>query len=178
MARMFDDPLLGFARAGTLFCMFVVAAGAVISLLGVPFTLIAPPLVGEALAEHLPGKMTPSTFYAIAGLLALVTALLAVVYLFLRHMLRIIDTVAQGDPFIPVNADRLRSMAWLMLAIQIIALAVGALADFIEQSVEGEVHSLSFEFDLNSWALVLLLLILARVFRRGAEMRDDLEGTV
>jgi hypothetical protein len=178
MARMFDDPLLGIARALILLCMFLVGAGVALCLLGIPVALIGPDLLMDALAEELSAPPSRATLWAAAGLLALTAALLALLVLFLRHMKRIIDTVAEGDPFIPANAERLRSMAWLMLGIQLIALPVGALESYIQQSLEGEADSLSFEFDLNSLALILVLFILARVFRRGAEMRDDLEGTV
>jgi hypothetical protein len=178
MARMFDDPLLGIARALILVCIFLVGAGVALCLLGIPVALIAPDFLMEALAEELSAPPPRATFWAAAGLLALTAALLALLVLFLRHMKRIIDTVAEGDPFIPANAERLRGMAWLMLGIQLIALPVGALESYIQQSLEGEADSLSFEFDLNSLALILVLFILARVFRRGAEMRDDLEGTV
>jgi hypothetical protein len=178
MTRMFDDPLLGSARALILVCMVVVGAGVALCLIGIPVTLLGPDTLVEALAEEVQRVPSSSTFRAIAGLLALTAALLALLFLFLRHMKRIIDTVAEGDPFIPANAERLRGMAWLMLGVQILALPVGALEGFIQQSLEGEADSLSFEFDLNSLALVLVLFILARVFRRGAQMRDDLEGTV
>jgi len=178
MARMFDDPLLGVARALILVCMVFVGAGVVLCLLGVPLALIGPDLLTEAWAEEASAPPSSATLGAMAGMLALTAALLALLFLFLREMKRIIDTVAEGDPFIPANAERLRGMAWLMLGIQLLALPIGALESFIGQSLEGEADSLSFDFDLNSLALILVLFILARVFRRGAQMRDDLEGTV
>ena len=178
MTRMFNDPLLGTARVLILIAMAGVGAGAVLCLLGIPLTLFGRTALLQAIMEELPDTPASSTVWAIVGLLVLTTALLALVFLFLRQMKRIIDTVAEGDPFIPGNADRLRSMAWLMLGVQVLAIAVGTLGDYIEQAVKGELQSLSFEFDVNSLALILVLFILARVFRRGADMRDELEGTV
>jgi len=175
---MFDDPLLGIARALILVCMAAVGAGAVVCLIGIPLILFGRTALLQAIMEKLPDVPPSSTIWAIAGLLVLIIALLTLLFLFLRHMKRIIDTVADGDPFIPANADRLRAMAWLMLGVQILGISVGTLGGIVDQIVEGEAESLSFEFDINSLALILVLFILARVFRRGAEMRDELEGTV
>jgi hypothetical protein len=50
----------------------------------------------------------------------------------------------------------------------------------IEVPVGGDINGFDIGFGLSpaGVAFVLLLFILARVFRQGAAMRDDLEGTV
>ena len=57
------------------------------------------------------------------------------------------------------NAARLQTTAWALLGLELLHLAVGAVA-------------------AAGWLAVLLLFVLARVFDHGTRMRDDLEGTV
>jgi Protein of unknown function (DUF2975) len=91
-------------------------------------------------------------------------------------LIAIIDTVKVGSPFIIENAKRLREMGWLVLASEALALLGMPLSVWLEQSLgEGD-----YKFTLSFDAIItaLLLFILARVFQQGAQMRDELEGTV
>lgn len=114
--------------------------------------------------------------YAMHGaqLLIALTAILG--FLFIRHLRRIIDTVAQGDPFIPLNAVRLRTMGWIAVTVQLVAIPAGALAGWI--SYKGHVRYVDIGISFGGIVLALILFVLARVFGKGAEMRDELEGTV
>ena len=103
-----------------------------------------------------------------------VTAVLGL--LFIRLLRRIIDSVAQGDPFIPENAVRLSQMGWLSVAVQLIAIPAGALSGWIAYT--GHLRYIDVGFSVGGVVLALILFILARVFRQGAQMRADLEGTV
>ena len=112
--------------------------------------------------------------------LALLAILLSIglLYDFVTRLAQVIDTVAKGDPFIMANAVRLTRMAWLALGVQIASTVASLLGNWAEQSMpEGTIE---FESDLsfNGIVLVLVLFILARVFREGARMREELEGTV
>ena len=100
-------------------------------------------------------------------------------FFFFRHLRRIVDSVSEGDPFVPINADRLRAMAWISLAIQAALLATVPLIYWFDALPhKPNVHHNSDGISFGSLILALLLFILARVFRRGTEMRDELEGTV
>lgn len=95
-----------------------------------------------------------------------------VILIRLVHMLR--DAQA-GAAFTLINAQRLATIAWALLAINVIDLAFGQLS--IWASAEsGEYFGWSLSF--TGWLAVPLLLVLSRLFREGAAMRDDLEGTV
>ena len=109
----------------------------------------------------------------IAGL-GLVT--IPINYFILRRLLSIVETVSDGDPFVAVNADRLRTIAWSLLALQIL----GIIIDTIGKSLSTPDHPVDLDagFSVNGWLAVLLTFVLARVFAEGARMRDDLEGTV
>jgi hypothetical protein len=100
-------------------------------------------------------------------------------FFFLRHLRRIVDSVSAGDPFVPINAERLRHMAWLAVAVQAVLLVVTPLAMWFDALPHRQnVHYNSDGISFGALVLALLLFVLARVFRRGAEMRDELEGTV
>jgi hypothetical protein len=127
------------------------------------------------LAEH---SFDEAAVSRIALLMLLVAGVLGLSFFFIRHLGRIVDSVADGDPFLPVNADRLRSMGWLALAIQVLVIpATGLLVWFDAFPQKANVHYV----DNNSFGglvIAILLFVLARVFRVGAAMREELEGTV
>jgi hypothetical protein len=94
----------------------------------------------------------------------------------LRQLLAIVDTVRDGDPFVPGNARRLQVIAWWVLAGEGLRLLVAAIA--WGASSPAQALDVGVGFSLAPWLAVLLLFVLARVFAAGARMRDDLEGTV
>ena len=68
------------------------------------------------------------------------------------------------------------AIAWLLLALQLLSILVGVIANAISTPAH-PVH-VDAGFSVNGWLAVLLTFILARVFSAGALMREDLEGTV
>jgi hypothetical protein len=97
-------------------------------------------------------------------------------YLVLKRLLAIVQTVRAGDPFVAANASRLQAIAWLLLALNLLSMVIGAIANAISTPA----HPLHIDagFSINGWLAVLLTFLLARVFAEGALMREDLEGTV
>lgn len=93
----------------------------------------------------------------------------------LRRLLEMIDTVRAGDPFVARNAERLQAIAWAMLGQQILGLLVSLIAE-VTSAKEHGLHVGAFS--TGGWLAVILLFVLARVFAEGADMRDDLAGTV
>ncbi len=93
----------------------------------------------------------------------------------LRRLLAIVHTVREGDPFVAKNAERLHTIAWLVLGEQLLQLAVGIAG----RAVSPPAHPLHLgAVSPGGWLAVVLLFVLAGVFAEGARMRDDLEGTV
>ena len=122
---------------------------------------------------------SPDAERVIMGLRAIAVLGLATIplnYGILKRLLAIVETVRAGDPFVAANAERLQAIAWLMLALQILSIVIGAIA----RSVSSPAHPLDIDagFSINGWLAVLLTFLLARVFAAGTLMRDDLEGTV
>jgi hypothetical protein len=167
------DPLLAAARfwlrLSTAVAMLFTAA----FLFAVPALLIVHETVLRKLAEH---HASPDLYPVILTVVALLSLVSLLSYFFLRHMDRIVGTVAEGDPFVPVNASRLQAMGWLTLAINTVFVVVKVVVNLgprAQQRPDGD-----FTFTLGGILLALVLFVLARVFREGTRMRDELEGTV
>ena len=96
-------------------------------------------------------------------------------YVVLTRLLAIIETVRVGDPFVAANAARLKTAAWALLGLEVLHLAVGAVA---ASTLSNTQVDLDWGFSVTRWLAILLLFVLAQVFDDGARMRDDLKGTV
>src|SRR5207245_6207205 len=96
-------------------------------------------------------------------------------YIILTRLLAIVDTVRLGDPFVAGNAARLKTMAWALLGLELLHLAVGAVAVGALSNTQVD---LDWSLSVTPWLAVLLLFVLAQIFSDGARMRDDLQGTV
>ena len=147
------------------------------------FCLLAYPIILLNKAYLLPafGKMgiAGSAIPWIGVLGAIAAVELALTYLFLRNLRRIIGSVANGRPFEAVNADRLRHMAWLSVAMQVVAVPMTRLIVWFDALPQApNVHHNSDGISVGTILLTLVLFVLARVFRTGAAMQEDLEGTV
>lgn len=136
-------------------------------------------------ADYIADSGNPDAVFPVAavfGVMLIGLVIVAALFVFFGKLRQIIDTVGQGDPFVPDNADRLSQMAWLMLLTQLLILPAFALAlelaKVADEFGEGVDVDVSGGFDLSGILLVIILFILARVFRHGAAMREDLEGTV
>ena len=97
-------------------------------------------------------------------------------YVVLKRLLAIVQTVRDGDPFVAVNATRLQTIAWALLALQLLSMVIGGIARVVE--IPGRPLNLDAGFSMNAWLAVFLVFLLARVFAVGTRMRDELEGTV
>ena len=94
----------------------------------------------------------------------------------LNRLLAMVGTVRAGDPFVAANAYRLQTIAWVLLALQLLSLVIAAIANAI--STPKHLFHLDAGFSPSGWLAVILTFVLARVFAEGALMREDLEGTV
>src|SRR5215204_5876102 len=122
---------------------------------------------------------SPEAERLVVGLRAIAVLGLAAIPLnhaVLKKLLAIVQTVRAGDPFVAANAQRLQVIAWVLLALNLLSIVIGA----IGQSVSTPAHPVHLDagFSINGWLTVLLTFLLARVFAKGAAMREDLEGTV
>ena len=169
------DPLLAAAR------VILIVMMAIMALVGVLMAVLTPvlPLVkGRIIAQLAEHGVSPDAVWPIAGVFALVAVGAYLGFLFFRHLYRMVDTVGEGDPFIPANADRLSAMGWIAIAVHLLTIPLLGLLSLLSGMVKDGNIDADFGVDLSGILLVLILFILARVFRKGAEMREELEGTV
>ena len=122
---------------------------------------------------------SPEADRVVMGLRAIAVLGLAAIplnYVSLKRLLAIVETVRAGDPFVAVNAERLQTIASVLLALQVLSVVIGA----IGKAISTPEHPIDIDagFSVNGWLAVLLTFLLARVFAAGTRMRDDLEGTV
>jgi hypothetical protein len=115
--------------------------------------------------------ITGLRFIAALGIVAV-----ALNHAVLRRLLPIVETAGMGDPFVAANARRLQSIAWALLALQLLSLVIAA----IGKAIATPAHPLHLDagFSTSGWLAVLLTFVLAHVFAEGAQMREDLKGTV
>jgi hypothetical protein len=97
-------------------------------------------------------------------------------YAVFSRLLSIVRSVRTGEPFNRDNAGRLRTIAWALLGLELLHICVVAIASAVS-SKEVPLR-INGNFDLTGCLAILLLFVLAQVFREGTRMRDDLEGTV
>lgn len=166
------DPLLQAATAAVNIFAIILRVVLVGLIVGVPAMLIWRGQLGGAL--HVDGYHGDPQMLGFA--IAVIGACGAiVVFLALRFaltLLRIMGTVREGDPFVPENAVRLRTMGWLQLGMQATGFVAGAFGNFMLHD------SLTFGGSITGVITALVLFILARVFAAGTAMRAEIEGTV
>lgn len=167
------DPLLTAARITLLFSAGFCGISALFLTFLVPTLLI----FNESVTAELARRGAPSvTIWAVVGATALSAVVSALGFLFFRHLHRIVESVREGDPFIPVNASRLQAMGWLSLAVHVLGIPLAATTGWLGR-ILGIGH-MNFEVSWFGLLLALVLFVLARVFRQGARMREELDGTV
>ena len=180
MSERSKDSLLVAGKAIAAVLQALCGLAAILALLAVPFMiLVSQDMVGGVLERSEMPIMEAAPF-AYPGIALFMAVSFGALFLFFGRMRAIIASVADGDPFIPDNARRLNAMAWLLLTHEIAAVIIGQLRLYGVNSIypDGESSLALSPYDLDGLLMVLVLFILARVFRHGAAMREDLEGTV
>jgi hypothetical protein len=123
-----------------------------------------------------PSSGIPQMIMGLRAIAALGVVAVLLTHLNLKRLLAMVETVRAGDPFVAANAYRLHAIAWTLVGLQLLSLAIAAIGRFIS-TPENPVH-LDAGFSINGWLAVILTFVLARVFAEGTLMREDLEGTV
>ena len=174
------DPLLRITRILLKIAMgFVIFGGIVLAIMIPVMWFYGDEISAKAIVEG--ARLTDGLPVLAIGLVMLAgIGLLTLAFQFLRKLVAIIDTVGEGSPFVPENAVRLRTMGWLVVAMQGIVLACVPLAIWLIREIPQARHEISSDFslDFGSILLALLLFILARVFDQGTRLAEDAEGTV
>ena len=123
-----------------------------------------------------PESGIPGQIMGLRGIAALGIVAVLLNHVILKRLRAIVVTVRKGDPFVAANAYRLNAIAWVLLALQLVGLAIAAIGKAISTAAN-PIH-LDAGFSTSGWLAVILMFVLARVFAEGTLMREDLEGMV
>jgi Protein of unknown function (DUF2975) len=176
MTQIADSRILRVTKLLVFLIMgFVAIGGVVLALMSVGLPLFWTEALAE-IAKERPGLDASNLLPGLLSIFALGLLVLGLIWTMMRKLLAIIDSVEDRNPFVVANAVRLRAIGWLMVGIQIVGLPLATAAGNVAD-IFGE-NDVGFELPLNGILAILLVFILAGIFERGAEMREELEGTV
>lgn len=96
------------------------------------------------------------------------------VLVIVQRLRRIFGAMTAGDPFHPDNVRRLRVIALVLALTEVNDYAFVAIDRFV---LRAHTHS-AFSLNLTAWFAVLVIVVLAEVFREGARLRRDAELTI
>ena len=99
-----------------------------------------------------------------------VTGLLVIV----DQLRRIFSTLSAGDPFHPDNVRRLRTIGMALAGVELVRYLVWALSAWFLSGVD----RVEARMSLTAWFAVMVVFVLAEVFREGARLRREAELTI
>ncbi|QFT76066.1 DUF2975 domain-containing protein [Erythrobacter sp. THAF29] len=176
-----NDFLLLAGKAMTYIAQIGLAFGGTVLAILAPMMLFFGDEIAAEIAEKSADAAAAVPAFPLIGIMVVGVAVIALGFVFFGKLRAIITSVGEGDPFVPENADRLNLMAWLMLGMQVLLIPAGGfglwLAKWADEVNNADV-TIDAGLDLSGILMVVILFILARVFKHGAAMREDLEGTV
>ena len=105
-------------------------------------------------------------------------AALVLTQLILRALRRVVASASVGDPFVEANAVDLVRVAWLLLGVEVIAALIKPMVFLLAPAaVRATMHG-TVQISVTGLFAVLLIFVLAQIFRRGSDMRAELAGTI
>jgi hypothetical protein len=99
---------------------------------------------------------------------------IGVVLMIVERVRRVFLTLTAGDPFDPENVRRLRAIGFCLVALELISYAINFFGWMFRDLFRWE-HS---TFNPTAWFAVLVVFVLAEVFREGARLRAEAELTI
>lgn len=176
-----NDPLLLAGKILTLLAQGALAIAGLALAIALPVLVLARDKINLEIRAEYGDAIGALPILPISAVLLLAFGAVALLFLFFGKLRQIIATVGEGDPFIPENADRLNAMAWIMVGVYLLGIAIAVVGVSVSDwanELESAHLTFAVDFDASSILTIVILFILARVFRKGAEMRAELEGTV
>ncbi|HEY5071574.1 MAG TPA: DUF2975 domain-containing protein [Caulobacteraceae bacterium] len=91
---------------------------------------------------------------------------------------RIFRTLIAGDPFHPDNVRRLRIIGLTLALLELGRYAASAVSHLIAHLIPHSRIHLGGGINLTTWFAVLVIVVLAEVFKEGARLRGEAELTI
>jgi hypothetical protein len=156
------------------YVLWIAAVGLGVAALVVVLLSFKPNLLGHNLTldnVHVPGPMMiPAAIATLAALALYIGGAIVIV----GRLRRIFRTLIAGDPFHPDNVRRLRVIGVTLAILEIGRYAAaGVSAMFLAGKVP-----LGGGVNLTAWFAVLVIFVLAEVFREGARLRREARLTI
>jgi hypothetical protein len=159
-----------FVTIGITAVLTVVMAIALIALSFVPEI---PARIADRL--DIAGDVTPGRIIALGITVAAYVGLyLGALITILSRLRRVFATLIAGDPFQPDNIPRLRLIGFVLAGMELARYALNALLLAIAPAMGWEING----FNVTVWFSVLVVFVLAEVFREGARLRREAELTI
>jgi len=150
----------------------VLAIGCVASFL-MGLIMLVPSDFRSGLIADLPNSVQVSTF---AGQ-CFAAAISAIAWFVVLHLLRrVVNAVIHGDPFLPENVSRLRTI-WIIIAAteifrMVATFMMGGTSDCA--NVDGS----RLDIRVGTWFFIFIIAAISEAFRHGAALRADQELTI
>ena len=176
-----NDLLLLAGKVLTVLAQAVMVIGGIALVIAIPAIAFFSGEINAEIAAEMGAEAGPFPVLPVIGAMMIGLAILALIFVFFGKLRAIISTVGEGDPFVPENAERLSMMAWLLLGTQLLIIPATGLGLILAKWADEVEHAditIDAGLDIEGILMVIVLFILARVFKHGAAMREDLEGTV
>jgi hypothetical protein len=134
--------------------------------------VIDPALISKKLSVDIADKGVTAAI--LAGGLVIAAAYIGAVLVIVERLRRIFATLTAGDPFHPSNVRRLRVIGLMLAAIELARYPIALVGAWIApQASRG-----GFGVSPTAWFAVLVVFVLAEVFREGARLRREAELTI
>jgi len=98
----------------------------------------------------------------------------------ISQLRKIFLTLIQGDPFVPENAKRVRTIWMILAGFEILNMVFSSGILLAQQTYSGAFSGLKGEFHINwvLWLAVVVLVVLAEIFNEGAKLRLEQKLTI
>ena len=93
---------------------------------------------------------------------------------------RLFDNFTSGESFAKENATHLRVIWMTMLGVEIARYLLLVVITILIAAFYREIGNARVQLDINlsTWASILILIVLAEVFREGARLKEEQELTI
>ena len=156
------------------FVLWIAIAGVSVAIVAALLLSFRPDWLGRIISPEDFTMQGPWLGPSAAAALLAVDLYLAGAVVVVGRLRAIFQTLIGGDPFHPENARRLRVIGVALAALELGRYAVAAGAHFIFHGLVRVDGSVS----LTTWFAVLVIVVLAEVFREGARLRGEAELTI
>ncbi|OXE35189.1 MAG: hypothetical protein CGW95_15415 [Phenylobacterium zucineum] len=141
--------------------------------LGAVLLSFNPDLLGE-FTMNMNGDKLVRQWPSVIGALFTAALYLAGILVIVSRLRRIFATLMAGDPFHPENVARLRIIGMALAALELIRYAFWIFSIWVIPGATKVQPTLS----TTPWFSVLVVFVLAEVFREGARLRREAELTI